>query len=140
VKLAFAMLADAATVAAGKLYVHGGGWCILAVDALPMVYPSFSLVFVLELDEADVARTFALSVDLVDSSGAELGISANAQVSLVRPVGMIVGSRLVAEQVTFVGVPFQTHGRYGLRISSDGQKLGQVDLDVILAPRVSADG
>lgn len=138
--LAFAMLADAATVAAGKLYVHGGGWCILAVHTLPVVYPSFALAFMLELDEADVTRTFPLSVDLVDSSGAELGISATAQVSVVEPVGLTVGSRRVAEQVTFVGVPFETQGRYGLRISSGGQKLGQVDLDVVLDPRLAPDG
>jgi hypothetical protein len=81
-----------------------------------------------------------LSVDLVDNSGAELGISANAQVRLVQPVGMTVGSRLVTEQVTFVGVPFETQGRYGLCISSGGQRLGQVDLDVILGPRLAADG
>ena len=53
-KLAAAMLADAARVESGKLYIHGAGWDTLFAAIFPATHPilSVALLLLVEWDEA----------------------------------------------------------------------------------------
>jgi hypothetical protein len=132
VRLAFAMLADAASVAEGKLYVHGGCWNQLTVEALPAVHPSLAFVFVLEMATGESAGVVPLSVELVGDGGPVATMQGS-----VRPApgdaGSPLTSALLAHAVTLTQVPLAAAGLYRVRITSAGRELGSVDLSVVLA-------
>ena len=102
-RLAFAMLAEAATVADGKLYVHGGGWSRLVVDAVPTTHPSFSLVFVLELDGAEALGSTSLDFDLAIAGTPVASVRGWIDVPAASAAG--TAPALVTNQLTFTNVP-----------------------------------
>ena len=122
------MLADAATVAEGKLYVHGGGWSNLFVDAIPYDYPSFSLVFVLEMSGDEAPGQIPLDLELVADDTPVAGI--RGWIEVPADSGPELASAQVANQVTFTNVTFPAAGAYVVRVASDGEELGLVDLHV----------
>jgi hypothetical protein len=123
-RLVFAMLADAAAMADGKLYVHGGGWSHLVVDAVPTTYPAFSLVFALEMDGEEPPGRQPL--DFTISAGEAAVATVHGWVEM--PDGQ--GPGAVTNQVTFTSVPFPQTGTYAVRIASGEQDLGGLDLHV----------
>jgi hypothetical protein len=60
------MLADAADVHAGKLYIHGGGWNTIYAAQVPATHPLLALVVVFRLDWHEANETIPLEVDLAD--------------------------------------------------------------------------
>ncbi len=64
-----AMLADAAQVQGGKLYVLGGGFSTITARRLPAVHPSISVVLVAEVGPEERHRDLNLSIRLVDEDG-----------------------------------------------------------------------
>jgi hypothetical protein len=124
VHLAHAMLADAASVAEGKLYVHGGGWGELAVDAVPAIYPTFALVFALELDGSEPEGRLRLELTVVSPEAPVA--SAGGWIDI--PPGHGGGS--IVNQVTLSAVPLPLTGRYLVRLECDGAELGGVAFDV----------
>lgn len=125
-KLVFAMLADAATVAGGKLYVHGGGWRTLQVDGVPTTHPSFSLVFMLELDADDAGATTSLDVDLEVDGEPVASVRGWIETG---PVGTPGDSpSIVMNEFTFTNVPLPVAGSYALNFAAGGRHLGQLDL------------
>jgi hypothetical protein len=127
-RLAFAMLADAATVAGGKLYVHGGGWSRLEVDGVPTTHPSFSLVFALELDGTEAPGPASLDFDLVLGDEPVAEVRGWIDVPAGRPAGG--PPALVTNELTFTNVPLPVTGAYELRIAAAGERLGRLDLHV----------
>jgi hypothetical protein len=71
-----AMLADAAAVADGKLYVHGGGWDVIYTPAVPATHPMLALVFVVEFERSEVPVDRTLRVSLRDEDDTPLDIAA----------------------------------------------------------------
>jgi len=124
VQLAFAMCADVATVADGKLYVHGGGWSDLVVDSVPATYPAFSLVFALELDGSEPEGRLPLEFTI---RGDDSPV-ATARGWIDVPPHHDAG--IVTNQVTFNAVPLPVAGPYLVQLSYDGQELGGVTFEV----------
>jgi len=75
------LLADAATVCDGKLYIHGAGWDTINSSVVPMVHPSIAVVFVLEVDpvEEDQHRVEIRLVD--DADTVVVGVKGHVGVS-----------------------------------------------------------
>lgn len=65
------MLADAATVAEGKLYIHGGGWDSISNPSLPVTYPAFAFVLVMDLEVTELTGD-ELLIELVDDEGSRI--------------------------------------------------------------------
>jgi hypothetical protein len=118
------MLADAAAVADGKLYVHGGGWSRLLVEAIPARYPGFALVFALEVDEDDRPGRIPLAFTVVAGDEPTAEVRGWVDVSDPRPAATITN------QVTFADVPLPVAGDYTVRIASGDVELGGVGLHV----------
>lgn len=118
------MCADSATVADGKLYVHGGGWNDLMVDSVPVTYPAFSLVFALELDGSEPEGRLPLEFTI---RGHESPVATARGWIDIPPGG---GRGIVTNQVTFTMVPLPVAGPYVAQISLDGQELGGVTFGV----------
>jgi hypothetical protein len=58
------LLADAASTAEGKLYVHGGGLTRLTPPMLPWLHPQITVVLIFRTDEADLGQTRRLQLTL----------------------------------------------------------------------------
>ena len=123
-QLAFAMCADAATVADGKLYVHGGGWSELTVDAVPATYPGFSVVFALELDGSEPEGRLPLELTIRTHDAPV----ATARGWIGIPPDHRAGS--ITNQVTFTAVPLPVAGPYLVQLAFDGHELGGVVFEV----------
>ena len=63
-ELTTAMLADAAQVAGGKLYVLGGQWDRLMVAGFPAVHPAMAVVLVIRVEYTEAPQTFQLHAGL----------------------------------------------------------------------------
>jgi hypothetical protein len=59
--LTSAMLADAAVVERGKLYVHGGGWDSISVDVFPAAHPTLAVVLIVQLEYFEAERDLDVS-------------------------------------------------------------------------------
>jgi hypothetical protein len=137
VRLAFAMLADAATVADGKLYVHGGGWSHLFVDGVPTRHPSFALVFALEMNGREPPGRIPLDFELVAGDAPVAGV--RGWIGVPGERGPELGPVLVTNQATFTDVPLAAEGSYVVRVSSGGEELGRLDLHVVRREEPPAD-
>lgn len=94
-RLQSAMLADAAQVQGGKLFVMGGGFDTISARKLPVVHRSLSLAMVAEIEPDERQRDLELVIRLIDEDGHPAGA--------VNPQGQVVG--LEAKGKLRVGSP-----------------------------------
>ena len=69
VQIDYVVLADAAVVAEGKQYIHGGGWDTLHVASFPASHPSLAIAFRVRLPWQDTTKVHGLELDVVDVEG-----------------------------------------------------------------------
>ncbi|MGD9715058.1 MAG: hypothetical protein AB7V46_23820, partial [Thermomicrobiales bacterium] len=62
------LLADAVQVANGKLFILGGGWARLTVDALPVTRP-FELAIRVVVPWTETNRKLSYELQMVDEDG-----------------------------------------------------------------------
>ena len=132
-----AMLADAATVAEGKLYVHGGGWDVINTAAVPTTHPMLSLVFVIEFEwsESHVDRT--LRVSLHDEDDEPLSVGAVGTLNVGHPPGAVHGAPVLESfALPFPAITFPRAGRYCFRVAIDETELTRVRFGVRVLPRM----
>ena len=130
-----AMLADAASVADGKLYVHGGQWDTLATPALPLRHASLALAVVIEVPYDEAFRTHELEV-VLDLDG--------RTVEAARIVGQLQAGHaptLAPGASTFVPLAFtiqnlELHeaGRYEWVVLLNGEHAGRIPMAVAVRP------
>lgn len=119
------MLADAAQVADGKLYVLGGGWSVLN-GAAPM---AVALKVEVPWDQANLPHEWRL--ELLDQDGHPVGLGDPASeqapvqvggtIEVGRPAGLPPGTSLdVPLAVSFGVLPLQPGG-YVWRVTIDGE-------------------
>ena len=87
----FLILADAAQVADGKLYLLGGGWDRIAVQGLPAVHMAGIAVGVLvPWSETNTPQTLTLTIE--DEDGAAVLPPVAVRVEVGRPPGLPAGA------------------------------------------------
>jgi hypothetical protein len=102
VEIDFLILADAAQVADGKLYLLGGGWDRLAVQGLPAMQMAGIAVGVLvPWAETNTPRSLTLTVE--DEDGSTVVPPLTVRVEVGRPPGLPAG----AEQRVMVALNAQ---------------------------------
>jgi hypothetical protein len=130
------MLADAAIVADGKLFIHGGGWDNMFVAAVPSVHPSLAVVLVIEVQwsETHVERT--LEISLYDEDDQPVGVSAFGNFNVGHPPGVTHGSPIVQPlALTFPGITFQKVGQYHFQVKVSDDELERIRFGVRMAPQ-----
>jgi hypothetical protein len=134
-RLDFLLIADAASEAGGKLYIHGAGITRLEVPTFPWAQP-LSLVarFVLE-DEADARLPHGFSFQVVSPSGEDV---LPPLVAELNPTAMESGAGLVEGEQRFAQILLNMHtlqldrpGVYQLVVSVDGREVGRMTLPVV---------
>jgi hypothetical protein len=82
----YLVLADAASVADGKLYIHGAGWDVIRALSFPAAHPLIAVAIRLRVPWADTNQRHTLELDAVDADGQSI---------LPEPPGPLVGETTV---------------------------------------------
>jgi len=115
------LLADAAQVAQGKLYILGGGWSITGPDPVP---GAIAIKIDVPWDQANRQHRFELSLFNSDGQLVQVDnhpVRIEGQFEIGRPAGIPPGTPLdVPLSITLGPLPLQA-GRYVWRCSIDGE-------------------
>jgi hypothetical protein len=130
------LLADAAQVAEGKLFVLGGGWERLTVPQLP-VTRAIEIATRVIVAWTETNRPLAFELQLVTEDGeAMLNPPAAPSVTVGRPVHLREGSDQAIPLVLKVnGVSLQEAGRYVFTLSYEGEELARTAFEVVVGKR-----
>jgi hypothetical protein len=131
-KLTSAMLADAAQVQSGKLYVLGGGFDTISVRQLPATHRSVSLAMVAEVGPDERQQDLELIVQLVDEDGAELGVMAKGKLRVGAPPNLPPGSPSIVPIVSpFYNITFPEAKGYAFVVTMNDTELTRVKFRVV---------
>jgi hypothetical protein len=134
-RLTSAMLADAAQVTAGKLYLLGGGIDMVSVRTFPALILSLSVVLVAEMGPEDRNRDLEVSITLVDEDGKPMGVGSRGSVRVGDPSSLPAGSVSSVPLVgTFTGLRFQKPGGYVFIIEHEGEPIGRLPFRIRETP------
>ena len=124
------ILADAAQVNGGKLYLLGGGWDQLNVGSAFPVPQRVGLAasFLVPWNETNQKRNVELS--LVTDDGDEL-LKINGQIEVGRPAGIPAGSEQRAQLAADMSVEFKRPGVYSIIARIDGEESARIAFRVM---------
>jgi hypothetical protein len=130
----FLILADAAQVAEGKLYVMGGGWDRMAVNTLPAVQMvGVAVGIVVPWAETNTPRTLTLMVE--DEDGGAVLPPVAVRVEVGRPPGLAAGAeqRVMVAFNAQLGLP--RFGGYVVTAALDGGPQRRLRFGVMAGPQ-----
>jgi hypothetical protein len=115
------ILADAAQIVAGKLYLMGGGWDVLTANqALPVTrHCALAASYVIPWTETN--QRFNVEIVIVSDEGKELG-KISGQVEVGRPAGIPPGSEQRAQIAAELTLEFAQAGSYAIISSIEGRE------------------
>lgn len=126
-----AMLADAAQVTAGKLFVLGGGYDTITTRQLPARHRGIAVVLVAEVGPGDRNRDLTVTITMRDEDGGETGITATGTFRVGTPSTLPAGATSSVPLVTqFNNVPFERAGGYVFTVEHEGTELARLPLRV----------
>jgi hypothetical protein len=130
-ELTTAMLADAAQVANGKLYILGGQWDRLLVQSFPAQHPTLTVVLVLRVEYSEALDEHRMEI-VLQLDGQRLDAGAVASFMVGHAPGQRRGSpSFIPLALPFNNLRFETAGRYEWTVAVDDQPLGSVPIDVV---------
>lgn len=126
-----AMLADAATVADGKLYIHGGGWNSIISPQIPTTHPTLALVLIFKLEWQEANEDLELVLELVTEDGKEAGLRGDMHLRVAPTPVTKKGAELYQSTAyMFHGLRFDHYGGYRFQVSHGDRVLASVPLTV----------
>jgi hypothetical protein len=129
------MLADAAQVQAGKLFVLGGGFDTISVRSVPAVHRSLTLAMVAEIDPDERQRDLELMIRLIDEDGTSVGVEAKGRLRVGAPPNLPPGSSSVVPIVSpFHNITFPDAKGYAFVVSLNDTELARITFRVVQVP------
>lgn len=124
------MVADAAHVAGGKLYVLGGQWDRLMVARFPAQHPAMTVVLVLKVEYSEALTDHQLTVELMlDQESQDVKVVGNLRTGHAATLAR--GAPSFAPIVLpFYGITFAAPGRYEWVVTVGEDELGRIPIDV----------
>jgi hypothetical protein len=126
-----AMLADAATVEKGKLFIHGGGWDTIDVGTTPATHPTMALVLIFRIEYDEALTDILIVIELLDEDDKPLPLRIEGKINVGHPPrsrrGMPTFHPLA---MTFNLLTFDHEGGYRFRVSTGDIELASVPLRV----------
>lgn len=116
-----AILAQAATVADGRLYVHGGQLDTVWAKAFPTIYPSLAIAFIVQFEYSMVGEShdFAVYMRLGQKQVGDR-IEGSIQIGQDAPTDRAPFAATPLA-LTFNGIQFDKPGQYEFVVSIDGE-------------------
>jgi len=134
-RLTSAMLADAAQVQSGKLYVMGGGFDTISVTSLPAVHRNLALAMVAEIGPDERQRDLELTIRLLDEDGSDVGVEAKGSLRVGAPPNLPPGSPSIVPIVSpFHNITFPEAKGYAFVVSLGEAELARIKFRVVQIP------
>lgn len=131
-RLTTAMLADAAQVQGGKLFVLGGGFDTISARTVPVVHRSLTLAMVAEVDPDERHRDLEIAIALVDEDGQSLDVEAKGKLRVGAPPNLPPGSASIVPIVSpFYNIRFPDAKGYAFVINFEDEELARVRFRVV---------
>jgi hypothetical protein len=135
----FLILADAAQVADGKLYLMGGGWDRIAVNGLPVIQAAGIAVGVLvPWSETNTPRTLTLAIE--DEDGGEVLPQVGVRVEVGRPPGLAGGADQRVMVAFNAQLALQRLGDYVISAALDAGSQKRLRFSVAPGPQFRPEG
>jgi len=132
-----ALLADAAQVVGGKLYLLGGAFDVLTAREFPATHRALSLVVIVEVGPGDRNRDLELSTRLFDEDGNPLEVESKATFRVGAPSTLPAGATSLVPLVTVFGnLRFPHAGGYVFIVEHEEQEIARVPLRLQLPPGI----
>jgi len=141
IQIDYMVLADAATAADGKLYIHGAGWNRINVASFPVSYP-FAIALQFRIPWTETNMPCGIELDIVDDD--ELSIfpdetkKIKGEITAGRPPDLIAGDDQVLSIAIRVTPEFQRAGQYRAIMRLDGVPVQSAKFRVVNIPLVQA--
>lgn len=105
------ILADAAQVVGGKLYLLGGGWDVLTVNTPFPFQQRLTIAAAFRVPWTETNRPHQFQLEIVDEDGRAL-LTAGGQVEVGRPPGLPFGTEQRSQLALELVVTFERPGAY----------------------------
>ncbi|MFQ5515959.1 MAG: hypothetical protein ACE5E8_00135 [Acidimicrobiia bacterium] len=129
-----AMLADAAHVQGGKLYVLGGGFDTITTRQIPSIHRNLTLVLVAEIEPDERHRDLDLAIRLVDEDGQTLPVGAKGKLRVRSHAQLPPGAVSTVPLVSpFHNIRFPEPKGYAFAVEHDDEEIARVSFRVVLA-------
>jgi hypothetical protein len=126
-----AMLADAASVERGKLFVHGGGWDTIDVAAIPATHPTMALVLVFRIDYDEALADIPILIELLDEDDKPRELRVEGRINAGHPPRLRRGMPTFHPlALTFNMLTFDHEGGYRFKVTSGEHDLASISLQV----------
>lgn len=136
IDLDYIIVADAAQVVGGKLFVLGGGWDRLFVPELPgRPTMPFAVAVGIMVPWSMTNRQFEFALELADADGAVVDELVLGQFEVGRPPGLRAGASQRFQIAGPAGPEFPAEGRYVVQCRVDGELVGHTAIEVSTVPQ-----
>ena len=129
------ILADAAEVVGGKLYLLGGGWDRLTVHSQP-ARKSLAVALALRVPQRETNRQHAFQIDMIDEDGSQI-VSVNGVSEVGRPDGLPPGQSQLVQLVVNFNVTFERLGTYIITARVNDSEERSVRFNIVPGPGVA---
>lgn len=132
------LIADAATAADGKLFVHGGAITRITPSRFPWGQPlAFALMLVLD-ETDDPTASHALAIELKDSADNNMIPTGVYNLPPMADYGVMPGEvPAYAIAASYTQVVFPQEGMYEVRVSVDDAVMRDFKFPVVYSPTAS---
>lgn len=132
-RITTAMLADAAQVQGGKLYVLGGGFDTISTRQVPVVHRNLVLAMVAEVGPDERHRDLEMAITLIDEDAQPLGVEAKGKLRVGAPPNLPPGASSVVPMVSpFFNLKFDDAKGYAFVVEFEGHELARVRFRIVL--------
>jgi hypothetical protein len=139
VNVEWLMIADAAQLVGGKLYVLGGGWDVLIVTS-PFPYRRrFALAASFKVPWMDTNTPHQVELKILDQDQTKVLFQISGALEVGRPLGIPAGQEQRAQMAVDVDLQFEGPGTYVAvaSIGGDGGDERHYPFNVVLPPGVA---
>jgi hypothetical protein len=126
------ILADAAQVVSGKLYLLGGGWDVLTVNAPFPVQQKLTIAAAFRVPWNETNQPHPFQIEIVDEDGHAL-LTGGGQVEVGRPPGLPFGTEQRSQLALDAVVTFQRPGTY-VAVARVGEQERRTTFRVVPGP------
>ena len=132
------ILADAAEVVGGKLYLMGGGWDRLTVNSQP-AKKNLAVALALRVPWHETNRQHAFRIDMTDEDGKQI-VSVNGATEVGRPAGIPPGQPQLVQFVVNFDATFEKLGTYVITARVNDSQERSVRFNIVPGPGVARQG
>lgn len=131
-RLEWLILTDAAQIADGKLFLIGGGWDTIGVNALPH-RQKMAIALAIEVDWVETNERHALELEFATQDG-ELLVKVEGTFEMGRPPGISAGQSQRVQLVLDAEIEFKDLGTYVITATVGQERQRPVRFNIVPTP------